>query len=283
MRCAWWAVVLAVLAPLLPVPAFGEAVRRDAGGLTVTGELVEAGGGLGAGTVLLLHGTLAHHGMELIRGLQERLAERGLSSLAVTLSLGLDARRGMYDCGVPHRHRHEDAVAEIDGWVRWLTERGAGPVTLLGHSRGANQVARYLAGDRTAPVARAVLLAPPTGGRPAGADDLLALAGDRADDAWIDVPAFLHCGPGRATAGAVRSYHGADPRHDTPALLAAIGVPVLVLAASDDTVVPDLAERMAALQGTPAVRFQVIGDSDHFFRDFAADDAADAVAAFVAP
>ena len=83
------------------------------------------------GPVLLMtHGTLAHNKMEIMATLQTLFAERGLSSLAISLSLGLDDRTGMYDCATPHRHRHADALGEIGAWLRWLKEQGAEPVSL---------------------------------------------------------------------------------------------------------------------------------------------------------
>ncbi|HYH21197.1 MAG TPA: alpha/beta fold hydrolase [Azospirillum sp.] len=257
-----------------------EPVERTADGLRLGGELVRAGD-LKDGVVLLVHGTLAHHRMELMQALQAALKERGLSSLAVTLSLGLDARTGMYDCAQPHRHRHTDAVAEIAGWVEWLKGQGAGPVTLLGHSRGGNQTARYLAGTPDAAVVRAVLLTPATGEPPDNREAVLAPAAGKPDDASVEVPALLYCGPGMATAGAVRSYYADDPRHDTLSLVGGIRVPLLLIGASNDTVTPKLVPRLAEVRGKPGVRTVVIDGADHFFRDLAAEDAVDAVAAFV--
>ncbi|HEY0837470.1 MAG TPA: alpha/beta fold hydrolase [Azospirillum sp.] len=260
--------------------ARAEPVERTAGGLRLGGELVKAGE-MKDGVVLLVHGTLAHHRMELMQALQGALKERGLSSLAVTLSLALDARTGMYDCAQPHRHRHTDAAAEIAGWVAWLKGQGAGPVTLLGHSRGGNQAARYLAEAPDDAVARAVLLTPATGEPPADRDAVLARAEGKPDDALVEVPALLYCGPGMATAGAVRSYYADDPKHDTLSLVGGIRVPLLLIGASDDTVVPTLVPRLGEVKGRPGVRTAVIDGADHFFRDLSAEDAADAVAAFV--
>jgi len=279
-RAASLALALAATASAASSAARAEPVERSADGLRLGGELVRAGEWKD-GVVLLVHGTLAHHRMELMQALQTALKERGLSSLAVTLSLGIDARTGMYDCAQPHRHRHADAVAEIAGWVAWLKGQGAGPVTLLGHSRGGNQAARYLAGAPDGAVARAVLLAPATGEPPANRETVLAAAEGKPDDAMVDVPALLYCGPGRATAGTVRSYYADDARHDTLSLIAGIRVPLLVVGAADDTVVPKLVPRLEEVKGRPGVRTVVIDGADHFFRDLAAEDAADAVAAFL--
>jgi hypothetical protein len=50
------------------------------------------------GAVLIVHGSLAHHRMEVIAKLQDNLKTLGVNSLAITLSLGLPKRSGMLDC-----------------------------------------------------------------------------------------------------------------------------------------------------------------------------------------
>ena len=91
------------------------------------------------GAVILLHDTLGHHRMELMAALQELLHARGVNSLAITLSLGLNARRGMFDCGIEQDHRSEDAREELQTWISWLKEKGAGSVILAGHGRGGSR------------------------------------------------------------------------------------------------------------------------------------------------
>jgi len=276
--------------------AQAEPVNLPLGGLTLTGELTLAEGKqLADGVVLLVHGTLAHHGMEIIAGQQQRLAERGVTSLAVTLSLGQNARTGMYDCATVHTHRHEDAVDEIAAWVGWLKEKGSGPLTVLGHSRGGNQVAWFATGhERAKDVAGWVLVAPATWEadeevtdykKRFGADVTPILADARAKvaagqgDAVMDLPGFIYCDKAKASASAVVSYYRADPRFDTPSLLSAMPKPVLLVIGEGDDVVPDLPQRVAG--GVPdGVRVETVADAGHMFRDFAADDLADLVADF---
>lgn len=280
MRHAIAMALLVLTAAAAPATA-GEVVSRQQGGVTVLGELALAPGkALKDGVVLMLHGSLQHRDQELLAALEERLTERGFNTLSVTLSLGVDKREGPFDCAQPHRHRHQDAVAELAGWVDHLKGQGAGPITLLGHSRGGNQVARYLAAGGDPAVAKAVLVAPATGLDPAQSAELLKLADGKGDDTLVDVPRFLTCPAGKATAASIRSYHADDGGFSTPALLPKVKPPVLVLAASDDTVVPDLPKLMAGVN-QPNVTFRTIDQSDHFFRDFAADDTADAIAEFL--
>jgi len=278
MRCLLSS--LPLLLTLAVAPALADPVTRVHDGRTVNGNLELADGrSLKDGVILMLHGTMQHHGQELMQALQERMGERGHSSLAVTLSLGVDGRTGPYDCTVPHRHRHQDAVAELAGWVGWLRDQGAGPITVLGHSRGGNQVARYLAAGAQPGVKKAVLLAPLAGLDPAQSQEALALAGDRPDAEMVTAKRFLSCPDAQVAAGTLRSYHMDDGLFDTVALLPQAKPSVLVLVASQDEIVPDLPARLAAAPVDGVVVQKI--DGDHFFRDFAADDAADAIQQFL--
>ena len=57
---------------------------------------------------------------------------------------------------------------------------------------------------------------------------------------------------------------------------------MLVIVGSEDKVVAGLAEAVAPIaKARPNVKLQVIEDADHFFRDFYAEDAADAIVEFL--
>src|SRR5262245_19151032 len=79
-------------AALLAPASHAEDVKIDVQGLTVIGNLDLAPGKSlkSDGVLLLLHDTLAHNRMEIMSALQELLHERGINSLAITLSLGLN-------------------------------------------------------------------------------------------------------------------------------------------------------------------------------------------------
>ena len=49
------------------------------------------------GIIVMTHGTLAHNKMEIMVTLQQLLSDRGLSSLAINLNLGVKDRKGFYD------------------------------------------------------------------------------------------------------------------------------------------------------------------------------------------
>lgn len=293
------AVLTAAVLAAAPATAFAEPVAiPGADGIVLGGNMELADGkSLSDGVILMVHGTLAHAGMELVRGQQERLRERGYNSVAISLSLGEDKRTGMYGCDVVHRHRHEDAIDEIARWVDWLQGQDVGPTTVWGHSRGGNQAAWFAAEHPKAEKTdRYVLVAPatwpgaeataekyekdykvPLHTRLTEARDLVAQG--KGDTVMENVP-FIYCAETDATAAAFASYYADDPRLDTPTLLGDIAQPVLVVIGDDDDVVPDLAARMK--EATPeGTAFQEIGMAGHMFRDFAADDLADAVAEYV--
>ncbi len=292
------AACLAALLHATTSSAFAEEdVSINLKGLTLNGRVVLAEDKtLGDGVVLLNHGTLTHNRMEVIGAMQAALAERGVNSLAITLGLGLDDRKGMYDCAVPHTHLHTDALDEIGAWLDWLKSRSAGSVVLMGHSRGGNQIAWFVAERPNAAVKKIVLLAPATWDADKSAAsyeknykkplaDLVAraegmvAAGKGAE--MIDKIGFIYCKDAAAAAAAVVSYHKPDPRRHTPTLLASVNVPVLVIAGSEDTVVEGLADAVEPLADGDKIRLVVVEDADHFFRDFYAEDAADAIVDFL--
>ncbi|HIM42215.1 MAG TPA: alpha/beta fold hydrolase [Rhodospirillales bacterium] len=288
-------VAAAVLMPGRPAPA--EEVKINHGGLTLNADLELAGGKtLADGVVLMTHGLLAHKGMEIMTALKGLLAERGLNTLAINLSLDLDDRHGMVDCPTPHRHRDADAMGEIAAWVVWLNNKGAGPVTLLGHSRGGNQAARYAAGNPDPAVKRLVLVAPATSnpGKPARgyyrrykkdlapllkkARDLMAAG--KGDALMKDVD-FLYCPKTTVTAATFADYYGANPERDTPSVIRRITLPVLAVAGGSDRVNPHFGKKMKKLPQAN-VKLVVIEDAGHFFRDLFGEDLADAIAEFIA-
>lgn len=284
------------LTSLQPAAAEGRGIELKINGTIALGELVEPDdGGFKQGVLVITHGTLAHKDMELVEALQSALAERGVASLAHTLSLGVTRRSGMYDCTTPHRHRHEDAVFEIGAWIAWLKTNGAGPVSLLGHSRGGNQAAWFAAEHADSGIERLVLLAPATRGPEgnaatsyqkrfkAGLGPILskakALIADGKGKTLMNLPGFLYCPNSKASAESVVSYYGPDPRRDTPSLLTKLAVPVLVIAGSADTVVPDVVERVRPFADGKKIQLQVIEGAGHLFLDFYIEDAADLIAA----
>jgi pimeloyl-ACP methyl ester carboxylesterase len=264
-------------------------------GLTLNAELADTGNDWAQGPVVLMtHGTLAHNGMEIIKGLQGMLRSRGVSSLAINLSLGLDKRPStMYDCATPHTHQHADAVDEIGAWLGWLKDKGVQNVALLGHSRGGNQTA-WFAAERPDPViSRVFLIAPGGWDNNHGAEEYqkrygkdlapvlkqaheLAAAGKGGE--LMQPLDFIYCKQTAASADAVIGYYDVQRLKNTADLLPKIKAPVLVFVGSEDKVVPEAAEKMEGLADGEHIRLEIADGADHFFRDLYSEDIADLIA-----
>lgn len=273
-----------------------EEVKQDYKGQTLNANLQLADGkSYGDEFVLLLHGTLTHNGRSMYSTLQENLAEEGVSSLSINLSLGLNDRHGEYDCAVPHTHKHSDAIDEIGIWLDWLKAKGADKVTIMGHSRGGNQIAWFAAERDRAQVEKVVVLAPAT------AEQQSAEAYQKSFDKPLSVVLakakklvdqgkpqqmmkdtdFIYCQKTQVTAEAFVDYYTPKPQFDTPTMVKAPKKPTLVIIGSEDQVVPELPARIAELGKVANLETVTIDGADHFFMDFFNQDVADATVEFM--
>lgn len=247
-------------------------------GLSVNADHVVAAenGEVGERLVIVLHGTLAHKDMDIVATLQDAFAEAGMDSLAISLSLGVDDRRGMYPCDAAHRHRAGDAVSELAAWTDWARQSGYREIVVLGHSRGANQVARF--GLESPPdVSLLVLVAPPTEA-PVIETGMPADGESTHHDGLVKVSRFLHCSDARVTRESYLSYHGPDAEMDTLRLADELGTRTLIVAGSEDDVVPNLLARLADIDN-PVVSAEIVDGAGHFFRDLYAYEIVDLVVA----
>lgn len=286
--------IAAVMAVFAAVPlARAEPVQLSYKTIRLNGEMtVPDGGSLGDGVVLITHGSLAHHEMEIVVAIREALAERGIASLAISLGFNIDDRKGFYDCAVgTNTHKRHDAVDEIAAWVGWLKGQGAGRIAVMGHSAGGNQTAMYGVERLDPAVAAVILLAPGSYNSESQAasykgrfgKDLPALleqASGMAPDALLEGVPFIRCETAAVTAASFLSYYEPDATGDTAALAGAIAAPVLVIAGSKDNVVGDIAAKFKPMAGEK-LKFILVEGADHFFLDLYMEDVADAVAEFL--
>ncbi|WP_019557750.1 alpha/beta hydrolase [Thiomicrorhabdus arctica] len=265
-------------------------------GLTVNANVVLADGKtLADEVVLFIHGTTTHNGRETYKSIQKLLAENGISSVAPNLSLDVNDRHGEVDCTTLQSHTHDDAMAEIDFWVKWLAKQGAKSITLMGHSRGGNQTAWYSVEHDSDLIKKVVLVAPQTWSNAAEHNDyekkyhvalqpLLARAEKLVKagkgDTVLKHVNFIYCKDTNATAEAFVSYYRADERMDTPTLLKKATKPTLVIIGSADKVVADLAEKMATVNN-PLVSRYIIDGSNHFFLDFFSEELVEQAVGFI--
>lgn len=273
-----------------------EDVKQSYQGKTLNANLVYADGkNYGDKVVLLLHGTLTHNGRSTYADLQNNLAKEGITSLSMNLSLGLNDRRGEYDCATPHTHKHTDAIAEVGVWMDWLKQQGVKKVSVMGHSRGGNQIAWYVSEKDSDAVNKVILLAPATGEQQSAKDyqskyakplapvlkkaQEMVKAG-KGKELMKDTD-FIYCEKSQVTAEAFVDYYDVKPKFDTPSLLKTAKKPTLVIIGSEDSVVPELPKRLEALKGQKNVTITTIDGGDHFFADLANEDVAAAVAKFL--
>jgi len=233
----------------------------------------------GENVVVLVHGTLSHDRQQTMAALQKNLRDRGVASLAITLSLGIDDRQGPRACDVVHDYALAGAQREIRLWIEWLNAQRAKSIDLLGFSRGGAQVAAM--GPELPTVRRIVLVAPTfataleqaaiyerTFGHPL-APEMEAARKEPLQKRTVD---FLTCKQAPVlNATFLDAYTELPPR-----LAAKTGHPTLVVVAGKDEVVPDLGGRLPS-----DIRPVVIDGASHFFPDLYGEEAADVIAKFL--
>ncbi len=260
--------------------AHAEAVQIKPGLLRLNGNLdVPPGKTVADGIVLIVHGTLSWHGQETIAALQKNLEARGVGSLAITLSLGIDDRQGTRRCDVMHDYAVAGAKREVGLWIDWLAGKGARTVDLLGFSRGGAQVATFA--PELARARRVVLLAPAFASageqaqsyqRAFGHALAPEIAEARKNPLQQRTADFLGCQQAPVLNATFLDGYADLP----PSLAAKTGHPTLVVIAGKDEVVPDLAAKLPS-----DVKPVVIEGATHFFLDLYGEEAADAIARFL--
>ncbi|MES9878056.1 MAG: alpha/beta hydrolase [Candidatus Sedimenticola sp. PURPLELP] len=287
--------VLLALGLALGGTTLAEEVKLPHGGITLNANLEKTGDNWHSGPVVLMtHGTLAHSRMEIMAGLQEMLLDRGVSSLSINLSLGLDDREAaMYPCETPHRHKYNDAEEEVGAWMAWLKGQGAGNVSLLGHSRGGNQTARFAAANDASPVETVFLLAPSLRNQGYGETDYKRRYGKELmpimekaremvaagkGDEMLQKVDFIYCKEASATAAAFISNYEPEANGDTPTLISRIKSPVMVIVGSEDKVVSGLVEKIEPIADGERVQLVIVEGAGHFFLDLYSEDVADTIA-----
>ncbi len=267
--------------------AVAETLSLDSNGLTLQADWKPVGEDVNE-AILLLHGTMAHKDMEIIQALQDGLFENDISTLAISLSLGHDQRKGMLPCEGTQTHKHANAGKELALWVDWLQQQGVETIWLLGHSRGGNQVTSFVL-THPGKINGLILVAPPSvdSARLAegyqlhygkSLDSVLALAQMQSANGSgqaLENTGFLHCNSAAVSPQSFLSYYR-DANLNTAQLLERINLPVLVVSGTEDRVSPDIGPAAAKLKQAN-ISLLVVEGADHFFRDLYADDIVDAI------
>jgi pimeloyl-ACP methyl ester carboxylesterase len=271
--------------------AIAEEVTIKDQGLTLNARLDMGDGrkSVDEGVILLLHGTLAHNDMEIMRAMSDLLNEMGYTTLAINLSLGIDNRHGMMACDAveTHSHKHTDSLREIGLWIDWLKKKGAKKVVLSGHSRGGNQITWYAKENPDPVIEKVVVVAPATWDWKYEVADyekrygnslekVLASAKEQVErgngEEIIRPVGFVYCADSGATAATFVDYYTDRPERNTPSIIDQLSMPVLVFAGSEDEVVKGLIPQTEAKLEPGKVDLIIIEGSDHFFRDLYAEE-----------
>ncbi|MBT3070840.1 hypothetical protein KKP04_08165 [Rhodomicrobium sp. Az07] len=279
-------------------PSAAERVTIDHLGLDLTANLELAPGKSlkSDGAVLIVHDSLGSDRMEPIATLQDALRDHGINTLAITLGLGIDSRKGNFNCSLEQAHHHEDAIDEIADWVKWLKDKGASSITVAGHGRGANQVALYAINRLDKAVKRAVLISPLMQTEESAeakynamfrgslrqylgqAEELVA---NQNGNQFVNVPGFLICTNPAVTASAFANYYSPNPKFKTTNLLPSIKLPVLVAVGDGDPALPEIKAAESEFSQLKSVTLAVVPGTDQNFHDLGAEDLAKKVKEFL--
>ena len=279
------------------LPGQTKEVTQQYKGLTINANLEMAEGkDFEDGMVLILHGLTAHNKMEVIRTAQQVLLDNERSSLAINLSLGIDNRHGFHDCSLPQRHIQDNAVYELSAWVAWLRERGTDQITMIGHSRGANQVMVYAVENRDPEVTHLVMMAPGLGNNNVKQifqerygyiiDEPLEkayqqISSGNGDDLMKSIDT-LPCPKANVTANSFVSYYSKNNKfRKYGEYLSKISIPTLIITGTEDDRQPDIVELMKPFTNNENIRVSVIEGAGHFFRDLNMDEAMEAAIEFI--
>lgn len=145
------------LLSLLPIYAQATAVEeRMTNGFYASADYIE--GDANKPAILLLHGFLTVHTINLIQNITTELAGNQYTVLAPTLTLGINKRRTSLECNALHLHDMDADLKEIDWWVNWLIAKGHNNIILIGHSSGAVQLTNYASSQKHPEVTRLIEL-----------------------------------------------------------------------------------------------------------------------------
>ena len=279
--------------------ALAEPLVERFRGLQLNAELrLAPGHSLEDGVVLMLPSPLGHHRMELIVNVQDVLAERGISTLAPSLSLDHDNRRWYIDCGSEIRFTAEQIFDEIDYWIDWLKRKGAGEITMFGHSLSSNYATLYLVRRPEADVNGLVLFAPATlaygeqgvkryeSRFKVSLREVLAradgyIARGQGGEAMAEPTDFYFCPAAKVTADAFVSLYRDLGSQDFPRLWRTLAKPTLMVIGTGDKRSPQIEEEAQRASDGGGIRVVTIENGGHFFRGLYTADAVTAMVDFI--
>ena len=110
--------------------------------------------------ILILHGFMSTHHLNIVQLMINELHDNEFTILAPTLSLNINDRQGGADCRSIHTHTMESDIAEILWWSAWLNKKTGKELIVIGHSTGSLQLAAMLSDTSPQYIKKAIFTAP---------------------------------------------------------------------------------------------------------------------------
>jgi len=275
-------ITMVVLILLASFGAQAEPVKTKFQKLTVNANFIEAEDKT-APFYLILHGTWAWQGMELIVSTQELLEEESVGSLAFTLSLGIDDRKGFLGCPGNITAIHQQSYKELHHWYQYLTKIGYSNIILMSHSRGGSQAAGYANTYPKDKIQKLVLLAPLAWDKKSAHQQyhekssvplksLLGLAKIMQPQQIMKSVDLLYCKKQNVTAETFLSYYSDSIERNTWDLVKNLPIPIVIFLGSEDPISTVFAKSIVDKKLPVTLKVQTIEGADHFFRDLYLED-----------
>ena len=287
--------ITAVLLASSVLTLHAEEVTQQFKGLTINANLeIAENKNLEDGVVLLVHGLMGHSKMEIMEASQQYLLENEMSSLAINLSLGVDNRKGFFDCTWPHTYGQSDALDEISVWVAWLRDKGVEEVILMAHSRGSNEAMVYSVVQKDPEITHLVMMAPGTDDSKDRFEERYGpvfdetmkrirdeVAAGRGDELLENVD-FWWCPRATVTPNTFISFYDENSEYRKfDVFLPRTNVPTLIITASADERIPNIEKHVKPFVDGKRIQLVEIEDSGHFFLDLNLEEAIEAMLVFL--
>ena len=295
-KCAYFLTITGMLLQVVTTSAEAEVVTQQFRGLTLNANLeIAENMDLTNGMVLIVHGLMGHSRMEIIETAQQALLGNGKSSLAINLSLGVNNRKGFFDCTWPHRYGQDDALDEISAWVSWLRAKGVKEIVLMAHSRGANEAMVYTVKQKDPEITHLAMLAPGTDDSKQRFEERYGSIFDETmervekerdagrGNELIENVDFWWCPRATVTPNTFFSFYSENSKYrNFKYYLPRTQVPTLIITASADERIPDSAKQVTPYIDGKKIQHVVIEGSGHFFMDFNIEEAVESMLEFLA-
>lgn len=129
---------------LLSFQSQAEMVSHKIANSNLTAEANYFDGDPNKPAVIIIHGFLTTNKFHTISAMAKVLEDEGFTTLAPTLTLGINRRKSSIKCNSIHTHTLKSDVEEIQSWVNWLIKKGHKNIVLVGHSSGSQEILEYL-------------------------------------------------------------------------------------------------------------------------------------------